>query len=115
LVTVKAVTSPDVFDEMRCSSVAVSGTSCGSAVILLYVRSQLFRKKCSQCALSVSLQKSSDSYCPALRYLLAFAVTEGEAQQRESCGQELLKLAALIIIPSASYKLKPIISLHTRK
>lgn len=87
----------------------------GSAVILLYVRSQLFRKKCSQCALSVSLQKSSDSYCPALRYLLAFAVIEGEAQQRESCGQELLKLAALIIIPSASYKLKPFISLHTRK
>lgn len=38
----------------------------------------------------------------------------GGVQLRESFRRKLPKLATLIIIPSASYRLKPIISLHTK-
>lgn len=37
-----------------------------------------------------------------------------EVHLRESYRQKLLKLATLVIIPSASCRLKPIISLHTK-
>lgn len=39
----------------------------------------------------------------------------GGVNLRESFRRRLPKLATLIIIPSASYRLKPIISLHTKK
>lgn len=41
-------------------------------------------------------------------------MTVVEVHLRESYRQKLLKLAALVIIPSASCRLKPIISLHTK-